>query len=209
MNWLASNGTVWLDMVYVGGGTTFPRAHVPAAILTPGGGIGTGWIAPLQRFVDNPANNVQTIMETRATELITQNGRVTGVKATGRNGDQYTITARNGVVLSTGGFAGSVEMRMQYDRQWDGMLTANLPNTNTPSTVGDGVHMARAVGANFIDMGLIQVLAFGCPLTGSPLNFANPLSFFINEQGHRFVSENARRDDMTKALLQSNKFQNV
>ena len=197
MNWLAGMGTVWQDVVFVGAGTTFPRAVRPA-----GGALGTGWIAPLQDFAESPANNIEILLDTRATDLVMEGGRVTGVRATSRAGDTYTITANDGVVISTGGFAANVEMRMQYDAQWDGMLSRAIPNTNTPSAQGDGIRMAQAVGANVIDMGYIQLLAFGCPQSGSPFNFRGGLRFMINEQGRRFVSENSRRDDMTKALFQ-------
>ena len=199
MQWMEARGTLWTDAVFVGAGTTFPRAVRPDTSV---GALGTGWIQPFQRIVEDPASNAQVLMDTRATDLITTGGRVTGVRATNRAGDTFTITANNGVVISTGGFAANVEMRMQYDAQWDGMLTANIPNTNLPSLRGDGIRMAQAVGANVIDMGYIQLLAFGCPISGSPFNFAGGLFFMINEQGRRFVSENARRDDMTKALFQ-------
>ncbi|MDR0513524.1 MAG: flavocytochrome c [Treponema sp.] len=199
MQWMEARGTLWTDAVFVGAGTTFPRAIRPDTSV---GALGTGWVQPFQRIVEDPASNAQVLMDTRATDLIMEGGRVTGVRATGRNGNVYTLTANDGVVIATGGFAANVQMRMQYDAQWDGMLTASIPNTNLPTLQGDGIRIAQAVGANVIDMGYIQLLAFGCPQSGSPFNFAGGLFFMVNEQGYRFISENARRDDMTKALFQ-------
>jgi len=129
-----------------------------------------------------------------------QGGRVTGARATGRFGDEYTFTARNGVILATGGFSANVEMLMRYDELWGGRLDASLLHSNFPSSQGDGIHMAQAIGANLIDMGYIQLLP-GCPISTLIVSLAGGASFMVNEQGRRFVAENARRDVVIQAMF--------
>lgn len=65
--------------------------------------------------------------------------------------------------------------------------------------------MAQAVGANLIGMGQIQLLPMGDPETGSlsgNIEQAVENRIFVNKEGKRFVDEGARRDVMTKALLE-------
>ena len=61
--------------------------------------------------------------------------------------------------LATGGFAANVEMRQEYVPS----LTENLPTTNSPAIVGDGIKMAEAAGANLLSMEYIQSLPLGNP----------------------------------------------
>ncbi len=79
------------------------------------------------------------LLETEGTELLTENGKVTGVKAVKADGTQVTIHAKS-VILATGGFGGSGEMMEQYlGEAW--RLYGMAQNT------GDGMRMATAVGA--------------------------------------------------------------
>lgn len=196
MLWMEEMGTQWSDQVFVGAGTTFPRAHSPAV-----GALGTGWIEPVQRFAEDPENNIEIILDARATEIIMENGRAVGVLATGRNGDEFILTANSGVIISTGGFSANVEMRLEHDIVWGGRLDASIPTTNFPSIQGDGIVMAQDVGANVIDMGYVQLLPLG-DRSGNTSNFTGGFGFFINEQGLRFTDENGRRDDMTADLFE-------
>ena len=49
------------------------------------------------------------------------------------------------VIIATGGFAANVEMRKEYNPS-----LVDLPTTNSPAIVGDGIKMAQEVGANLI-----------------------------------------------------------
>lgn len=58
----------------------------------------------------------QYLLETEATELIMQDGKAVGVRATKADGTSVTINAK-AVILCTGGFAGSDAMQEKYIAQ--------------------------------------------------------------------------------------------
>ena len=69
---------------------------------------------------------------------------------------------------------------------------------------GDGIVMAKEIGANLIQMGNIQLLPLGDPKTGSlsgNIEHAVESRIFINLEGNRFVNEAGRRDEMTLGLF--------
>ena len=146
------------------------------------------------------------LYKTKATELIVQNGRVTGVKATVPSGD-FTFNATKGVVIATGGFGASKELRQKYNDVGNPPLWGDLSNaltTNAPGIVGDGIVMAEKVGANLVGMEWIQLLPMGDPRNGTLSgNIEQGVHdrFFVNKNGDRFVNEGGRRDEMSKALL--------
>lgn len=74
-------------------------------------------------------------------ELVAENGRVVGVEVE-RSGKVETIRARRGVVLATGGFSASREMRREYFPYPDQHVTL-MPDSNT----GDGLKNAQLLGA--------------------------------------------------------------
>jgi succinate dehydrogenase/fumarate reductase flavoprotein subunit len=76
-------------------------------------------------------------------ELLLMNGRVTGVRAAGVDGDRQ-ITARHGVVLACGGFPHDVKrIAKAYPHlQRGGEHLSPTPTSNT----GDGVNTAEAAG---------------------------------------------------------------
>ena len=200
-NWLADLGVRWGSTPPgVGAGTTFPRNY------SVQGGYDSGWISALRRYAERPINRIEILIGTRGTEiLMNDNDQAVGVRAINLRGDTFNLTARKGVVIATGGFGKNVAMRMQYDEICEPLgfpLNASVVSTNASGLMGDGIDMAHDAGAALIDMGQIQLLPFGCPKTGSPYNQAGNLLFMINEQGRRFVDENARRDDLTMATIE-------
>ncbi len=74
-------------------------------------------------------------------DLLTSDGRVTGVRATIK-GVPTEITARQGVVLASGGFSANAAMRQAYI-PFAQQHVSILPYENT----GDGINMATASGA--------------------------------------------------------------
>ena len=131
-----------------------------------------------------------------------EDNRVVGVKAESPEGE-LILKANNGVVIATGGFGNNVEMREEYNAIWPSLV--NLKSTNHPGATGDGITMAKSVGANLIGMEQIQLLPMGDPETGSlsgNIEKSVENRIFVNKEGKRFVDEGARRDVMTKALFE-------
>ena len=123
--------------------------------------------------------------------------------AEGKNG-KVTLNATKGVVLATGGFGANVEMRNKYNTELWPDLT-DVKTTNHTGATGDGIVMAEAVNAKLVGMEYIQLLPMGDPVTGSlsgNIEQGVQNRIFVNKEGERFVDEGARRDTMTKALME-------
>ena len=205
--WLTANGMKWSDSddintrIFTVLGGLWQRANRP---LLP---MGQGFIETGLNYIAAHKNQITVYYNTRATDLIVENGKVIGVKATGPNGE-YIFNATKGVVLATGGFSASKELRQKYNDMGNPPLWGDLSGsqtTNSSGNVGDGIIMAEKIGANLYGMEWIQLLPMGDPRTGSlsgNIEQAVQDRFFVNKNGDRFVNEAGRRDDMTKALIE-------
>ncbi len=194
LKWLESMGMEFVPGVHLGGGSLYPRTH--QAVMPNG----TGYI---KAFRDTLAgrDNLTILMDTEGKELIVEDGRVTGIKAEGKDGETVTLKAKNGVVLTTGGFAGNVEMRMKYcqGEKWPD-LGPGLITSNMPGVTGDGILMAEAAGAKLFNMDQIQLLPFCNPLTGATGDITT-INIYVNKEGKRYVREDGRRDEMALATI--------
>ena len=147
-------------------------------------GRGTGLVNALAKAAEGCDIHVNT----RATELIVTDGRVTGVKAIS-NGKEITYTAKNGVVLATGGYASNGEKVAQYQNIGTG-LTANIPSNNPASNQGDGIWMAEAIGAELRDMEFITTRIKGyqsLATTGEAGTLFSAAQLVVNADGVRFA----------------------
>ncbi len=177
-------------------GALWPRTHSLTA------SVGHGMIDPLMKGCE--ANNVDIMLNTAGESLIVEDGKVVGVKATQTDGTPVTLTATKGVILTTGGYGANPKMAMEYDNYW-GVLTEDMPTTNSALLTGDGIVMAQAVNANLVGMGYIQLMPSSQPVTGSlggGLWGSAEDQVFVNKEGKRFVSEYESRDVLSKAALE-------
>ena len=126
--------------------------------------------------------------ECPALRLLTQDGRVTGLKVT-RERQTMTLFASRGVILASGGFDWNADLMAEHfpgPVEW----TAS-PRCNT----GDGHRMAAAIGARMEHMD--QALVMGTTpvnyeghLHGQPAaDYFLPHSMIVNRHGRRFVNE--------------------
>ena len=192
--WLESNGLVWRDTIVTVPGGLWPRAHVPQ------NAAGSDYINTNKKLAEKMG--VEIILNCKGESLIKKDGRITGVKAVQSNGTQVILNAKKAVVLASGGFAASKEMRKKYNS----LLNENLGTTNNPANTGDGITMAEKVNANLIGMEYIQCLPLGNPETGGLNGWIGGIGveyyYQVNKSGKRFMAEDGPRDVMTKALLE-------
>ena len=200
VEWLMDLGMEFQDEtagLFTVTGGLWPRAHKPVMPL------GQGFFATYMNYIDSH-EGVDVMLNTKANELlVNEDGRVCGVVATGETGNTVTVKAHNGVVMATGGFAASVELRSAFNTQWAD-LGASIKSTNHAGATGDGIKMMQKLGADFVQMGNIQLLPLGDPVTGSLAgNIEHDVEtrIFVNKEGNRFVNEGGRRDDMTNGLF--------
>ncbi|GAA4288699.1 FAD-dependent oxidoreductase [Georgenia daeguensis] len=88
------------------------------------------------------ANGGMLLTQTTATEIITDDERVTGVRLRTAEGEYFDVHA-GAVVLATGGFQGDPEELSRHM----GPNSDRLKLRSNAGSVGDGLRMARAVGA--------------------------------------------------------------
>lgn len=192
-HWLQSIGVPTNDTLSTAVGALWKRTH---GVTVPDNGA-----QPLTDALKNYAlsKNVQLMLNTEATELIVEDGVVTGVMAQQNNGTKVILHANHGVVLATGGFGGNVEMCVEYNNYWPG-LSASAKTDNTATANGDGIYMAQAVGANTVGMGFIQMLPTCTALDGLAGKGVGS-KLYVNKEGLRYVNENNERDLLAKGAL--------
>jgi len=162
------------------------------------GGANIGQL--LQACLDR---GVTILLETRGRELVTEDGRIVGLRAE-REGKDLFVKAR-AVVLACGGFEWNKELLNKF-------LPGPIGGTCSPpyQNEGDGLIMAMEVGADLANMteGWLSPGAFvpGQEYEGAPywtLIFVDrsvPHSITVNRYGERFVDESANYNDMGRAF---------
>ena len=204
LTWVEGLGQKFADTIGQGAGSLWQRTHNP---LLP---MGTGLISTYYNQLEKHADLITVCTESTATELVVTDGRVTGVVAkNNHSGNEFTVTANEAVVLSTGGFSANSKMVQENNTsgKWPDLSSTMTTNRFTCSQ-GDGIGMATAAGASLTDMDQIQLLYLGNLKDGGLSKYPSRcLSgtdqiIFVNKNGERFVQEDGRRDDICLAILQ-------
>ena len=199
VEWLEDVGVKFSDTIDSATGSLGTRSHYPAAMKS-----GNCYIQVFEDVLGG-MDNVTILTGTTAKELLTKNNAVTGVKATGKQGETVTLNAKKGVIIATGGFGSNKELLGESNTGvWKHVDVTKLGCTNMAlSAQGDGIKMAQAVGANVIGMSDIQLHPCGTPGTGLMENIrtSSHSRIFVNINGDRFVNENAGRDTLAQAIL--------
>lgn len=190
IDWLASIGAP-LSEVSFSGGATNKRIHRPEG----GAGVGAYLVNAFKENVDQLG--IPVYLDTKATELIEENGAVTGVKAEGKD-KVYTFRGK-AVILATGGFGANEELYAKYRPDLKGYVT-----TNTPGATGDGIVMAEAVGANLVDIDQIQTHPTVEQSTSIMIteSVRGGGAILVNKSGKRFTNEMQTRDVVSKAIVE-------
>ena len=145
---------------------------------------------------------VTVLLETRGRELVTEDGRIVGLRAE-REGKDFFVKAR-AVVLACGGFERNEELRKKF---LPGPITINCspPHSNE----GDGLIMAMELGADLANMSEAWLypgaVVPGMESEGEPVSTwvlterTAPHGILVNRYGERFVNEAANYNSMSKA----------
>jgi succinate dehydrogenase/fumarate reductase flavoprotein subunit len=149
---------------------------------------------------------IPVLRETPVVDLIMVDGRVQGVVA-GNGAGRREIRASHGVILSTGGFPWSKDLREQADDASPVGFSATSPDSK-----GDGISLAVAKGAQFDRRN--SEMAFWSPVSvmtrkdGTTARFphlmadrAKPGLIAVNKYGRRFYNEAENYHDFTRAMM--------
>lgn len=180
IDWLADHG-IKLDDITVTGGMSKKRTHRPASMAPIGGFL-------VKSLLDVVAKeNIPVFNKTKVTSLVQdEDGKIDGVKVNA-NGLIKTIGAK-AVILATGGFGASKEYIERFRPDLKDYKT-----TNQPGATGDGLKLAENVGAELMQMNLVQVhptVQQDHPhvyLIGEAVRGEGAI--LVNAQGKRFVNE--------------------
>ena len=135
--WLESLGVQWMMTVPAG---TAPQPRARFSMTAEGVGMtGAALVNPmLTRLAEL---NVPIMCGVRGTHLLVdENGAITGAKAESKAVD-YTFNAES-VILATGGFDASKEMKAKYSP-----VAENDYPLSSKGNVGDGIIMGQEIGA--------------------------------------------------------------
>lgn len=153
-------------------------------------GQGNGLTSALRNAAE--AGGAVVYTNTRATRLLTdESGKVTGVVATNKDGQEETYTANNGVVIATGGFQSNGKMASEYQRLYTGV--SERTNSTGPETEqGDGIIMAQELDATLIDMQFVTTIAWGYDgktISDENRELAAGMQLLVNPQALRFTDD--------------------
>ncbi|MDO4409334.1 MAG: flavocytochrome c [Eubacteriales bacterium] len=190
IDWLDSIGAP-LPKVSFSGGATNARIHAPE----DGSGVGAFLVTSMLKKVNELG--IDVMYNTTATELISKDGVITGVKAESRD-TNYTINAK-AVILATGGFGNNEDMIVQYRKDLKGTVT-----TSAPGVTGDGIVMAEKVGADLVDIDQIQLHPTVEQKTSMLIteSVRGDGAILVNQDGKRFTDELLTRDVVSAAELE-------
>lgn len=198
-------GTAWLDTMQF---PWMPLVAIPGYSWAHFSGSsedvnGEGYFNVFEREMEGL--DLRILFATPATELITESGRVTGVIGSSANGSTYTVRAKDGVVIASGGYADNQDMLKEHDKMWNWKDLDTFHCDNNYGHTGDGIRMATEAGAAFAELPFNQmVFPFVDTVlyaTETTVGTTNE-SIYVNKAGKRFCDEGGSRTDMTIALME-------
>ncbi len=196
IEWLRSVN-VNLDHVSAFGGASVKRIHRPVNEEGKTLSVGAYTIPLLLRAAEERVN-IEVLTDTTVTEILTdEKGRACGVRGEFKTGSIVTVHAK-AVILATGGFGANLEMVAEYAPQLKGFMT-----TNSSGAQGQGIDMAKKLGAATVDMEQIQIHPTVQADTAALITegLRGDGAVLVNAEGKRFVDEVGTRDVVSAAEI--------
>lgn len=163
--WLGENAWPFTELA-----VPAPRGHRPAA-------HGFGGRALMDALTSAVADaGVAVQVDTRVTALLVEDGRVVGVRAR-RYGEELTVRARRGVVLTTGGFADDEAMVADHAPALIGHGRVSDGGDD-----GSGIRLGQSVGGAVRRMAATQLALSVVPALACR-------GLLVDGRGERFVNE--------------------
>ncbi len=127
---------------------------------------------------------ITVMLETRGTELIEENGVITGIMAEGANGP-ITLKSK-AVVLACGGFGRSEELTARFTPEVSDYIAYTVTGAGN---TGDGIVMAEKVGATPYEDPWLIGLGLTSPVREMGSFYWYGMHIFLNMEGKRFTNE--------------------
>lgn len=191
LQWLKDCGVVFAPGVYQVYGSLWPRTHSPRAPL------GQGYIDPLLAKCKALGVELRTLSPVLRVLRDGINGPVLGVLVKTADGHEYTVRARKGVIVTTGGFSANDDLVARFDPRLD-----HLHTTNCQGATGDLIRPLEDIGAATVGMDHFQLLP-GSITDGHFVGAISPIEnmVLVNRLGKRFVAEDQPGVTVSDAVL--------
>lgn len=142
---------------------------------------------------------IETRLMTRAVGLHRfEKDKLTLRLADEKTKSEYVIQSR-AVVLATGGFGANLALRMRYNQNLDYEIatTANPHGFVQDTATGDGLYLAKELGAVWTNMPNIVLLSYW---GGRMLDYIGA-EIYVDNEGRRFVDETTTTARIAQAIL--------
>ncbi|MFC5630521.1 MULTISPECIES: flavocytochrome c [Streptococcus] len=191
IDWLDSIGITLSDISF-SGGFSKARIHRPADGSAVGGYLVNGLYNNLVE------NKIPIFVNADVTEIIEKDGVAAGIKVT-VEGKGKTISAK-AVVDAAGGFGANMDMITELKSELKGYVT-----TNHEGATGDGIELAKKLGAATVQLEQIQIHPTVYQEEGKePFLVSEAIrgegAILVNAQGKRFYTEMETRDNVSAAI---------
>ncbi|WP_230350837.1 flavocytochrome c [Lelliottia sp. WAP21] len=190
IEWLAHRG-IMLNDITTTGGMSIDRTHRPK----DGSAVGGYLISGLVRNVNK--RQIEVMLDTSVSDIVFENGEVTGVRLTTEENETLNVTTRS-VIVATGGFSANSQMVVKYRPDLDGFVT-----TNHKGATGGGIALLERIGAGTVDMGEIQIHPTVEQTTSYLISesIRGGGAILVNQQGSRFFNEMDTRDKVSAQII--------
>lgn len=193
----------WLEdmgVEFEGAFRYFPKSEATWHIVKTDTGIGPRAASFMNKALYERAQElgVKILLETPAKKIIMEDGKVKGVLATDKDGNEVEITCK-AAIICTGGAGCNKQFILEETGYKHG---EDMFNFAIPGIMGDGLKMAWEAGADKLPVRIEQAASVvGVEdLPGSISNIFGQPNLLVNKFGKRFMNE----DDMQNATYLSN-----
>ncbi|CAK9884847.1 MAG: Fumarate reductase flavoprotein subunit [Candidatus Erwinia impunctatus] len=190
VEWLAARGMELSDIT-ITGGMSIDRTHRPADASAVGGFLISGLVKNINK------RNIDLMLDTSVSEILFEEGQVTGVKVI--NDEQETLTLETKcVIVATGGFSANHKMVVEYRPDLEGFVT-----TNHQGATGSGIAMLQKIGADVVDMKEIQIHPTVEQTTSYLISesIRGGGAILVSQAGKRFFNEMETRDKVSAQII--------
>ncbi|WP_208952203.1 flavocytochrome c [Rahnella sp. ChDrAdgB13] len=190
IEWLAAK-EIELNDITITGGMSIDRTHRPADRSAVGGFLISGLVKNINK------REIEVLLETSVSEILFENGAVSGVQVVDEYNDTRILNAKS-VIVATGGFSANRNMVVSYRPDLDGFVT-----TNHAGATGSGIAMLQRLGADTVDMGEIQIHPTVEQTTSYLISEAirGGGAILVSQAGHRFYNEMETRDKVSAEII--------
>lgn len=193
----------WLEdmgVEFEGAYRYFPKAEATWHIVKSDAGIGPRAASVMNKKLLDELTELggKVLVDTRAKRILLEDGKVAGVLAEDKDGNDVTVSCQ-AAIICTGGAGCNPELIKEETGYTFGK---DMFNFAIPGIVGDGLKMAWEAGADKLPVRIEQA-AQPYGINDMPSSVANVVmqpNLLVNLQGKRFINE----EQMTNTTFLSN-----